>query len=119
MVYCTKCGTQNPDDAKVCVKCGASLVTVGEPEQRVYDECGGRRREGEPYRRMEHECFGIPGGGAIVGVAIGLIILAAGLIYLLQQANVIPQGVSVWPIAIIIFGILLILGAVYAFRRRY
>lgn len=67
---------------------------------------------------MENECFGIPGGGAIVGIAIGLIILAAGIIYLLQQANLIPSGVSVWPFAIIVFGILLIIGAFYAFRRR-
>ena len=67
---------------------------------------------------MEYECFGIPGGGAIVGIAIGLIILAAGIIYLLQQANLIPSGVSVWPFAIIVFGILLIIGAFYAFRRR-
>jgi len=67
---------------------------------------------------MEHECFGIPGGGAVVGIAIGIIIMAAGVIYFLQQANLIPSGVSAWPFAIIIFGILLIIGAIYALRRR-
>jgi len=119
MVYCTKCGTKNPDDAKTCTQCGAPLYGAGETEpQRVEDECGGRRRRGEPYRRVENECFGIPGAGAIVGVAIGVIILAAGLIYFLQQANLIPSGVSVWPFAVIVFGILLIIGAAYAFRRR-
>jgi len=119
MVYCTKCGTKNPDDAKTCIQCGASLYGVGETEpRRVEDECGGTRRRGEPYRRMEYECFGIPGGGAVVGVAIGLIILAAGVIYFLQQANLIPSGVNVWPFAIIVFGILLIIGALYGLRRR-
>jgi uncharacterized membrane protein YvbJ len=119
MVYCAKCGTKNPDDAKICTQCGAPLYAVGETErQQVQDECGGRRRSGEPYRRMEYECFGIPGGGAVVGVAIGLIILAAGAIYLMQQANLIPSGVSVWPFAIIIFGILLIIGALYGLSRR-
>ena len=28
MVYCTKCGTENPDDAEVCKNCGASLTTT-------------------------------------------------------------------------------------------
>jgi tetrahydromethanopterin S-methyltransferase subunit E len=67
---------------------------------------------------MEYECFGIPRGGAVVGIAIGLIILLAGVIYLLQQAKLIASGVSVWPFAIIIFGVLLIIGAVIALSRR-
>jgi uncharacterized membrane protein YvbJ len=103
MVYCTKCGTQNPDDATVCVKCGASLYAVGEREH---------------YRRMETECFGIPRGGAVVGIAIGAIIVLWGLIVILQQANVLPSNVSVWPIAIIIFGILIVVGALYGLSRR-
>jgi len=103
MVYCTKCGTQNPDDAKVCSKCGASLYAVGEREH---------------YRRVESECFGIPRGGAIVGAAIGTIIVLWGLIAILQEAKVIPTNIEVWPIAIIIFGVLIVVGAVYGLRRR-
>jgi hypothetical protein len=68
---------------------------------------------------MENECFGIPGGGAVVGIAIGVIILAAGIIYFMQQANLIPTSVNVWPFAIIIFGILLIIGALYGLSRRH
>ena len=119
MVYCTKCGAENSDDAKTCSHCGASLYAVGETEQeRVGNECGGSRRRGEPYRRMENECFGIPGGGAVVGVAIGVIILLAGVIWFMQQANLISSKVDVWPFAIIIFGILLIIGALYGMSRR-
>ena len=120
MVYCTKCGTKNPDDAKVCSQCGASLYAVGEREGkgRAEDECWGTRREGEPYRRVEHECFGIPRGGAIVGIAIGVIILLAGAIILLQQAGLISSSISVWPFAIIIFGILIVIGALYGLSRR-
>lgn len=120
MVYCTKCGTKNPDDAKVCSQCGASLYAIGESEGqgRVEDECWGTRRQGEPYRRMQHECFGIPRGGVIVGIAIGAIILLAGVIVLLQQANLISSGISVWPFAIIIFGILIVIGALYGLSRR-
>ena len=103
MVYCTKCGTQNPDDAAVCTKCGASLYAVGEREH---------------YRRMESECFGIPRGGAVVGIAIGLIIVLSGLIVILQQANLLSSNVNVWPIAVIIFGVLIVVGALYGLGRR-
>ncbi len=121
MVYCTKCGTKNPDDAQVCSHCGASLLAVGESKQqrRVEGECFGPRRRAEPYERVEQECFGLPRGGAIVGIAIGLIILLAGLIWLLQQTNVISPDVEVWPFAIIIFGLLIVAGAIYGMRRRY
>ncbi len=105
MVYCTKCGTNNPDDAKVCKNCGAPLYTTGESRH---------------YRQMEDECFGIPRGGSFVGLAIGLIILFAGIIYFLQQANIITGNVSnyVWPFAVIIFGVLIVFGALYGMRRR-
>jgi uncharacterized membrane protein YvbJ len=104
MVYCTKCGTQNADDARVCSKCGASLYAVGEREH---------------YRRMESECFGIPHGGAVVGIAIGVIIVLWGLVAILQQAGAIPSGVQVWPIVVIIFGILIVVGALYGLSRRH
>ena len=98
MVYCTKCGTQNADDARVCSKCGASLYAVGEREH---------------YRRMESECFGIPRGGTIVALAIGLIIVLWGLFAILAP------DVNVWPIAVIIFGILIAVGALYGLSRRH
>lgn len=105
MVYCTKCGTRNADDAKVCAQCGASLYAVG---------------ESETYRRMETECFDLPRGSAIVGIAIGTIIVLWGLIILLQSTNppIIPTDISVWPIALIIFGILIVAGAMYGLGRR-
>jgi len=87
MVYCTKCGTKNPDDAKVCSQCGASLNPVREERERI-------------RRRHEEECFGIPGGGAIVILAIGVIIVFAGLVAILQQTELIPKTVEVWPFAI-------------------
>jgi len=120
MVYCTKCGTKNSDDAKVCSQCGASLYAVGEREGqgRVEDECWGTRRQGEPYRRMQNECFGIPRGGTIVVIAIGVIILLAGFIVLLQQTGLISSSINVWPFAIIIFGILIVIGALYGLSRR-
>jgi uncharacterized membrane protein YvbJ len=104
MVYCVKCGTNNPDDAEVCTKCGTHLHMT---------------RESRHYKRMEDECFGIPRGGTVVGLAIGIIILLWGVIYFLQQTKAIPENVEVWPFAVIVFGILMIVGAFYRMRRRY
>ncbi len=110
MVYCAKCGAKNPDDAKVCAQCGASLYPTEErkPSKRFEEECF-----------KEEECFGIPRGGTIVGLAIGIIILLAGCIWLMQQAKLIAPTVEIWPFAVIIFGILIMIGALYALRRRY
>jgi uncharacterized membrane protein YvbJ len=104
MVYCTKCGAKNPDDAKVCSQCGASLYPVREERERY-------------YRRREEECFGIPRGGTIVSFTIGVVIVLWGMIWLLQQAGWIAKTVDVWPFAVIIFGILIIIGALYGLRR--
>lgn len=52
MVYCTKCGTQNDDDAEFCKKCGATLGVTRrdynrERDQRCEEECsGGKNRRG-------------------------------------------------------------------------
>jgi hypothetical protein len=71
------------------------------------------------HRRYEAECFGMPHGGAIVILAIGVIIVFAGLIAILQQADLIAKNVDVWPFAVIVFGILILIGALYRMSRRY
>ncbi len=106
MVYCPKCGTQNENTAEFCVKCGANLQT-GTYASRRYER-----------RRMEHECFGLPHGGAIVGLAIGVIVLLWGIATMAQQMGWITETPSLWFIVIIIFGVLLIVGAVYGMSRR-
>lgn len=105
MVYCTKCGTMNDDSAQFCVKCGASLRTG------TYES---RRAE---RRRAEAECFGLPHGGAIVGIAIGIIILLWGLLALAQQAGLITSP-NLWYVVLIVIGILFIAGAAYRMSRQ-
>ena len=105
MVYCTKCGTKNEDNAKECINCGATLET----EARLT-----RREE----RRMEEECFGIPRGGSIVGMIVGLIIVLVGASLVLSKATGIELQAYVGPIVVIIVGILVIVGAYYGMRRR-
>ncbi len=107
MVYCSKCGTQNPDTNTICSNCGAPLYTVG---QRYPGS------DREHYRRVENECFGLPNGGMIAGIVIGVIIILVGLGLFLQTAYGIT--INFWPFIIIIFGILILLGALYR-QRRY
>jgi len=108
MVYCTKCGTKNDEDAAVCVKCGAGLATS--PAWR-------RER-----KRAEEECFGLPHGGVIVGAIIGIVIILVGLS---QVPGLIPPGVRdvtdplFWPAIIIVFGVLIVAGAIYKYGRRH
>jgi hypothetical protein len=107
MVYCSKCGTQNADTNTNCTNCGAPLYTVG---QRYPGS------DREHYRRMENECFGLPNGGMIVTLVIGVIIILVGLGLFLQAAYGI--SIDIWPFIIIIFGVLLVAGALYR-QRRY
>jgi len=107
MVYCTKCGTKNEENALVCVKCGTRLYkTPPSFEKRIEEAVEGAVGEAAP-----EECFGIPHGGAVVGLVIGLIIIIVGLGLLFK--------VEVWPAIVIIFGIVVLVGAIYGLRRRY
>ena len=89
----------------MCIECGASLAP--RPAWR-------RER-----RRAEEECFGLPHGGAIAGIVFGAIIILAGLVFVLQEMGVIREGWDViWPFIVIIFGILIVAGALYSYGRR-
>jgi hypothetical protein len=106
LVYCPKCGTKNEDTAEFCVKCGASLQT-GTYTSRRYER-----------RRAEEQCFGLPHGGAIVGVVIGVIILLWGVLELAQLSGWIASySQDFWVVIIIIIGVLMIAGAAYRITR--
>jgi len=117
MVYCTKCGAKNEDEASNCDNCGAPLQ-VSRPEKRGWEEEIERRAEefgerAEKFgKRMEGECFGLPGGGAIFGLLIGAIIVLVGL------SELLGWQIDFGPMAIIIVGILFVAGAIYGLSRR-
>jgi len=67
---------------------------------------------------MEEECFGLPHGGIIAGIVIGVLLLLWGFFTLAQQAGWITQTPELWPIVIVIIGILIIAGAIYRLGRR-
>jgi len=89
VVYCSKCGAKNDDDAEHCTQCGAALAVSREKRlERRAEEWGeefGRRAEAwgrQMEREFKGECFGLPEGGAIVGIILGVIILILGFAWL-------------------------------------
>jgi len=97
LVYCTKCGAQNPDDAQVCVSCGQALYPTRYPREK-------REREA---------CFGLPSAwGSII---LGLFVVVLGLGFFLQQW----WRIDIWPGFFLIFiGILILAGAAYRASRK-
>ena len=123
MVYCSKCGEKNLDDSEYCVKCGVNLEgshkksLEGRFEKSIEEsaEQFGERMEkwGENFgKRAENECFGLPRGGAIFGLFIGIIIIIVGL----QQ--VFGWQIEVGSFVIIVVGLLFVAGAIYGLTRR-
>jgi hypothetical protein len=101
LVYCANCGKQNEDSAEFCVDCGINLFPKISKRRRITRE-----------RRGDGGCFGLPHGGAIVGLFIGALIIFVGL----QQLY--GWNVDVGPFAIIVFGLLIITSALYGLTRR-
>lgn len=110
MAYCTKCGFKNEVDAEFCAKCGASLEVSLERSRRTKEGCFGPHE-----RRREDECFGLPHGGAIAGIIFGLVIIIVGIAIFLGE----EVWSYLWPFLIIVFGTLIVAGALYGMRRRY
>lgn len=99
MGYCQKCGTKNDENAEYCSRCGANLQTGTYVSQK-------RAR-----KKAEQDCFGLPNGGAIAGIIIGLLILLWGSTMLFDI------DFPFWYVILIIFGVLMLLGAIYRLSR--
>jgi uncharacterized membrane protein YvbJ len=120
MVYCTKCGTKNEESAEFCAKCGAKLNVSREKnlEKRIgegAEEFGKRAEEwGKSFgKRAEDECFGLPHGGTIFGLILGIIIISVGIS--------IAAGINLeiwWPLIVVIFGVLILSGAIYTLTHK-
>ena len=119
MVFCSKCGTKNEDAADFCVSCGSKLKVSTEKtiEKRIEKgaEEFGKRAEawGEDFgKRTEQECFGLPHGGTILGLIIGIIIILVGV------TSLAGIDLEFWPLIIIIFGLLIAGGALYSLTHK-
>ena len=121
VVFCSKCGTKNDDKAVYCVKCGTNLDgSTKSWDQRLdegADEFGKHMEEwGEEFgkRFEEGECFWLPNVRLAFGLFIGIIIILVGVIALAG----IEFWSSFWAIIIIMFGALILGGAIYSLTRR-
>jgi len=119
MVFCSKCGIKNEDATEYCVKCGAKLNVTKEKsvEKRIEEgaEEFGKRAEawGKSFaKRPEEECFGLPHGGTIFGLIIGIIIILVGV------TSLAGIDLEFWPLIIVIFGLLIAGGAIYKIIQR-
>ena len=131
MVYCSKCGTQNEDNVVECINCKAPLqVSRTEDEtqtrgrnweddiERGAEEFG--RRAEEFGKRMENECFGLPNGGAIVGLIFGaiIIIVGASLVMGIDIGYVLRNSPWIGGAFVVIVGLLIVAGAIYGLTRK-
>ena len=105
MVYCQSCGQQNPDNVETCTRCGANLYPASS--------------EGKFKKRTkeEDECFGLPNGGAICGLILGVLIVIYGVSWLLGYDLSQIWSTTLGPTLVILVGLLIVAGAVYGFTR--
>lgn len=98
MVYCQKCGIQNPDDAQFCNKCGVSLK---EPDTKVVQRVEGQKKEitltkaQVSYLSKGAGLINIIVGGFVFLISIGMfisIVLIIPAIFVAGVGLVIIQG---------------------------
>jgi ribosomal protein L40E len=106
MVYCQSCGQQNPDNAQTCTRCGAELYP-----SRSKATSGRRDKEAD-------ECFGLPNGGAIVGLIFGSLIVIYGVSWYLGYDLSLFWSSTAGPFLVIVIGLLILAGAIYGLSRR-
>jgi uncharacterized membrane protein YvbJ len=94
MVYCTKCGTENEENALECKNCGSSM--------RVY-----RSRERTYNRSEEDWCFG-GRSKTMWPLIIGVFIILIGLSSLLEDTYSWARFDNLWPLLIIGIGLMII-----------
>ena len=97
MVYCTKCGTENLDDAEMCANCGVSLI----------DRLTRHRRSDQEFEDM---CFG-GRGRTVVPIFFGAIMILAGLSFLLERTFAWMNFDNLWPLIVIAIGLLVVYNA--------
>ena len=109
LVYCTKCGAENEEDAVNCASCGEPLK-----EKPRYRRVRRRRDDnlcfGSGGRRDDDLCFG-SGGGSKIGIFIGLMIVLAGLSQLLERSFAWASMDRLWPIPVILLGLYIVYNA--------
>jgi phage shock protein C len=133
MAYCSRCGAQNPEDAKYCSKCGSPLTQPGMDFDRQIHQFSqevenlGRRIDRHMHERERHydHRFDQPYGifVPLIGSIIGLLVLL-----LVIQGLTTITGEGLWPMHIatflknylgFLFVLMLVGGYVSYLSRKY
>ncbi len=96
MVYCTKCGTENLDNADICTNCGASLA-----------DRPTRFRSNDQDLEM---CFG-GRSKTMAPIIFGAIMILVGLSFLLERTFAWINFENLWPLIIIAIGLMIVYNA--------
>lgn len=109
MVYCSRCGTKNDDDAKFCKKCGAMMG--GPPrfhdkewEDRCDEECSGK------HKTPLWTSFWII---ILILVAIGIIFSLFSRLFHMSMPGMMG-GIDYWDIFWLLVGLVIISFILYA-----
>jgi ribosomal protein L40E len=89
LVYCWRCGEENDDEAVHCKKCGALIAALPLKSEEA------RFTEKSP----------------LIGIFFGLLMILAGLIWLLEPYVPWLTWSNLWPILVILLGLYIILKA--------
>jgi uncharacterized membrane protein YvbJ len=126
MPYCPKCGTKVREEMAFCPKCGAALKVKQSPteavpapapygaektekhEKREKEEKGEKREKEEKTEKHEKREFGVI--GPLIG---GLILIFVGFLFYLQVTGFLGRQVAS-ALFLVIVGIIIIVGALYA-----
>ncbi len=111
MVYCSKCGTLNSDNANICSNCGAALF-ASQSQSQTESPHWRRRQYREEYREYYR------GHASIGALFFGVMVLAIGLILFLSVTLNVPVEGYIWPTILILIG-LWVLYIGFRRNRRY
>jgi uncharacterized Zn finger protein (UPF0148 family) len=121
MSYCQKCGNKVDDTMTFCPRCGASLkgVPSGQPapaqSYRRKDEKSEKNEKKEKNEKNENREKQEKGERGFVGYLIGgLILITLGLFSVLNLSNYLTNSGQSWALMLLIIGVIIIIGAVYA-----
>ena len=78
-MYCTKCGAENPEDAKYCQGCGTGIKAHPKPRTEDYETSKNSSNEKSPL------------GAA----ALNLLIAGAGFVYIKEYAKAVLSFIIV------------------------
>jgi hypothetical protein len=123
MPYCPKCGTEVNEKMAFCPQCGAPLKVEGPPAPAAPPESyrpekaeKAEKREKEEKREKteKHEKREFGAIGPLIG---GLFLIFLGVISYLQVIGY-PAWKFAWAFFLVIVGVIVIVGTLYATRRH-